>query len=93
MFYFGLFFVFGVGATIGTVIALAKAKQSWWKALIPLPIGTFIYLILLTDAMSAPYTLTGPDELPILAVLIGLVTVATLYAMARKARKTKITKE
>lgn len=89
MAYFGCFFLFGLGATIGAIIALAKAKQSWWKALIPLPIGTFIYVILLIDAMSLPYTLTGPDALPCLAVLIGLVTVVTLFAMARKAGKTR----
>lgn len=93
MAYFGCFFLFGLGATIGAVIALAKAKQGWWKALIPLPVGTFIYIILLIDAMSLPYTLTGPRELPCLAVLIGLVTVAILFAMARKASKTTITKE
>lgn len=93
MAYFGCFFLFGLGATIGAVIALAKAKQGWWKALIPLPIGTFIYIILLIDAMSMPYTLTSPDGLPCLAVLIGLVTVATLFAMARKASKTTVTKE
>lgn len=87
MYIFGCFFLFGLGATIGAVIALAKAKQGWWKALIPLPLGTFIYIVFVRDAMSMPYTLTSPDGLPCIAIGIGLAITVSLYAMARTASK------
>ncbi|WKZ35509.1 MAG: hypothetical protein QY332_18010 [Anaerolineales bacterium] len=72
MYTFGCFFLFGLGSTIGAVRALAKAKQGLWKALIPLPLGTFVYLVLLMDSTSMPYTLTSPEGLPCLATGIGL---------------------
>lgn len=93
MYTFGCLFVMAFGATIGATIVMARAKLNWWKALIPLPLGTFIYFLLLRDAMAPPYNLISPDTLSCAGITIGIAILAALIVMARNARNQLAKKE